>query len=344
MWLAKDIGIDLGTCSVLVYVQGKGIVLREPSVVAYEKSTNKLLEVGRKAHAMLGRTPDNIVAVRPLSDGVISRYGITMEMLKHFIRQSIGITLFHPRIAVCVPSGITEVEQRAVVDASTSAGAKRTYLIEEPLAAAIGAGIDINQPDGHMIVDIGGGTTDIAVLALGGVVESDSIKVAGDKFDAAIARHVRNRYDLLIGDQTAELLKVKIGCAYPRPQPLQMQVKGRSLVSGLPQVVNVSSLDIPDALESPITSVVEAILGVIEKTPPELMGDIIRNGIIMTGGGSLLFGLDKLLYEVTHIKTRVAQNPISCVALGTGRALEMLDANSRYVTDEGLIRFTDRQL
>ena len=321
--MSKDIGIDLGTASVLVYVKGKGIVIREPSVVAIDKNTDKILKFGREAQMMLGRTPGNITAVRPLRDGVISQYEVTFRMIQHFIRRACGgSVIFKPRVIICVPSGITEVEERSVVDAATQAGAKRTYLIEEPVAAAIGAGIDISAPNGHMVVDIGGGTTDIAVLSLGGVVVAESIKVAGDKFDEAIIRYVRRKHNVLIGERTAEEIKIRIGSAWPREEPRYLDVKGRCLVQGLPRVVRIHSQEIPDALEEPITAVIEAVCSVIERTPPELIGDILSNGIVMTGGGSLLYGLDRLISYATGIRTRVADHPIQCVAIGTGKSLD----------------------
>jgi len=321
--MSKDIGIDLGTASVLVYVKGKGIVIREPSVVAIDKNTDKILKFGREAQMMLGRTPGNITAIRPLRDGVISQYEVTFRMIQHFIKRACGgSVIFKPRVIICVPSGITEVEERSVVDAATQAGAKRTYLIEEPVAAAIGAGIDISAPNGHMVVDIGGGTTDIAVLSLGGVVVAESIKVAGDKFDEAIIRYVRRKHNILIGERTAEEIKIKIGSAWPREEPRYLDVKGRCLIQGLPRVVRIHSQEIPDALEEPITAVIEAVCSVIERTPPELIGDILSNGIVMTGGGSLLYGLDRLISYATGIRTRVADHPIQCVAIGTGKSLE----------------------
>lgn len=322
--MSKDIGIDLGTATVLVYVKGKGIVIKEPSVVAIDKNSEKILKVGREAQLMLGRTPGNITAIRPLRDGVISQYEITLRMISYFLKKACGTLIFKPRVIICVPSGITEVEERAVVDAATQAGAKRTYLIEEPVAAAIGAGIDISAPVGRMIVDIGGGTTDIAVLSLGGVVVSESIKVAGDKFDEAIIRYVRRKHNVLIGERTAEEIKIKIGSAWPREEPRALDVKGRCLIQGLPRVVRITSDEIPDALEEPITSVIEAVCSVVERTPPELIGDILANGIVMTGGGSLLYGLDRLIAYTTGIKTRVADKAVSCVAIGTGRCLENL--------------------
>ncbi len=323
--MSKDIGIDLGTASVLVYVKGKGIVIKEPSVVAIDQNSDKILKFGREAQLMLGRTPGNITAVRPLRDGVISKYEITFRMIQHFIKRACGgSVIFKPRVIICVPSGITEVEERSVVDAATQAGAKRTYLIEEPVAAAIGAGIDISAPNGHMVVDIGGGTTDIAVLSLGGVVVSESIKIAGDKFDEAIIRYVRRKHNILIGERTAEEIKIRIGSAWPREEPRYLDVKGRCVVQGLPRMVRIFSEEIPDALEEPITAVIEAICSVIERTSPALIGDILTNGIVMTGGGSLLYGLDRLIYYATGIKTRVADHPISCVAIGTGKSLEHL--------------------
>ena len=321
--MGKDIGIDLGTATVLVYVKGRGIVLKEPSVVAIDKNNQKILKVGREAQQMLGRTPGNITAIRPLRDGVISQYDVTLRMIQHFIKRACGNSVFFkPRVIICVPSGITEVEERAVYDAATQAGAKKTYLIEEPLAAAIGAGIDISQPNGHMVVDIGGGTTDIAVTSLGGIVVSESIKVAGDKFDEAIIRYVRKKHNILIGERTAEEIKIKVGAVWQREEQRVIDVKGRCLMQGLPRVVRISSAEIPAALEEPIKAVVEAVCSVVERTPPELIGDVLSNGIVMTGGGSLLYGLDKLIEHVTGIRTRVADKAVSCVAMGTGMALD----------------------
>ena len=324
--MGKDIGIDLGTATVLVYVKGSGIVIKEPSVVAIDKNTDRIIKVGREAQRMLGRTPGNITAIRPLRDGVISQYEITLKMIQYFIKKACGTMIFKPRVIICVPSGITEVEERAVVDAATQAGAKRTYLIEEPVAAAIGAVINIAAPNGHMVVDIGGGTTDIAVLSLGGVVVSESIKVAGDKFDEAIIRYVRRKHNVLIGERTAEAIKIKIGCAWPRKEPRTLEVKGRCLIQGLPRVVRINSDEIPDALEEPITAIIEAVCSVVERTPPELIGDILSNGIVMTGGGSLLYGLDRLIAYATGIKTRVADKAVSCVAIGTGKSLDNLSS------------------
>ena len=324
-FFSKDIGIDLGTASVLVYIKNKGVVLREPSVVAMDKNTGKLLKVGTEAQAMLGRTPGNIVAMRPLREGVISDYDMTERMLKEFMKKVTSFSLFKPRLLICVPSGITEVEERAVVDAGIQAGARRAYLIEEPVAAAIGAGIDITKPDGHMVVDIGGGTADIAVISLGGVVESASIKVAGDKFDEAVIKYIRRKHNVLIGDRTAEELKINIGCVFPRPEEVSMEIKGRCLMTGLPRVFNVTSSEMIEAFEETSASVLEAIHGVLERTPPELVADISTNGIIMTGGGSLLWGFDQLVQSHTGIDTHVADDAISCVAYGTGKSLDSLD-------------------
>ena len=322
MAIAKDIGIDLGTASVLVYVKGKGVVLNEPSVVAMDKTTGKLLKVGTDAQAMLGRTPGNIIAIRPLREGVISDYDMTERMLKEFIKKVTSFRLFKPRVVICVPSGITEVEERAVIDAGIQAGARRVYLIEEPVAAAIGAGIDIAKPDGHMVVDIGGGTADIAVISLSGVVESASIKIAGDKFDEAVIKYIRRKHNVLIGERTAEELKMTIGCVFPRPEEVTMDIKGRCLMTGLPRVFTVSSSEMIEAFEEPCARVLEAIHSVLERTPPELVADIATNGIVMTGGGSLVWGFDKLVESHTGIETYVADDAISCVAHGTGKSLE----------------------
>lgn len=325
--LAKDIGIDLGTASVLVYIKGKGVVLNEPSVVAIDKNTGKLLKVGAEAQAMLGRTPGNIVAIRPLREGVISDYEMTERMLKEFIHKvSGGFQFFKPRVIICVPSGITEVEERAVIDAGIQAGARKVYLIEEPVAAAIGAGIDITQPDGHMVVDIGGGTADIAVISLSGVVESASIKIAGDQLNEAVVKYMRRKHNLLVGERTAEEMKKQIGCVFPKDEEETMDVKGRCLLTGLPKVVTVSSTEMMDAFEEPVERIMEAIHSVLERTPPELVADISTNGIVMTGGGSLVSGFDKLVTARTGIHTVIADDAISCVALGTGKSLDSLNA------------------
>lgn len=322
--LAKDIGIDLGTASVLVYVKGKGVVLNEPSVVALDKNTGKLLKVGADAQAMLGRTPGNIIAIRPLREGVISDYDMTERMLKEFIKKVTTFSLFKPRLLICVPSGITEVEERAVIDAGIQAGARKVYLIEEPVAAAIGAGIDITQPDGHMVVDIGGGTADIAVISLSGVVESCSIKVAGDQLNEAVIKYMRRKHNLLVGERTAEDMKIKIGCVFPKEEEETIEVKGRCLLTGLPKVVTVSSTEMMDAFEEPVERIMEAIHSVLERTPPELVADVSTNGIVMTGGGSLVSGFDKLVEARTGIHTMIAEDAISCVAIGTGKSLDSL--------------------
>ena len=322
--LAKDIGIDLGTASVLIYIKGQGIVLNEPSVVAMDKNTGKLLKVGADAQAMLGRTPGNIVAIRPLRDGVISDYDMTERMLKEFIHKVNGFQLFKPRVIICVPSGITEVEERAVIDAGIQAGARSVYLIEEPVAAAIGAGIDIAKPDGHLIIDIGGGTTDIAVISLSGVVESASIKVAGDMFNEAVVKYIRRKHNVLIGERTAEELKIQIGCVYPQEEEQTVEVKGRCLMTGLPKVFSVSSSEMIEAFEEPAERILEAVHSVLERTPPDLVADISTNGIVMTGGGSLVAGFAELVSSRTGIATTVAENAIQCVAMGTGQSLEMI--------------------
>jgi len=325
MSIRSDMGIDLGTATVLVYIKGKGIVLQEPSVVAIDKNTDKILAVGEEARSMLGRTPGNIVAIRPLKDGVISDFDITEKMLKYFIKKTIGKSIFKPRVIVCVPSGVTEVEKRAVLDACNQAGAKKTYLIEEPVAAAIGAGVELSKPSGNMIIDMGGGTTDVAVLSLGGIVVSKSIKIAGDKFDEAIARYIRKKYNVMIGLRSAEDLKISIGVAFPVEEENFVEVRGRNLVTGLPKNLTISSTDMLEALEETVTTIADAVHSVLEKTPPELSADISEKGIIMTGGGCLLKGLDKLIAKRTGVPVYIAEEPISCVAEGTGKALEMLD-------------------
>ena len=318
--ISNDIGIDLGTSSILVYIKGRGVVLKEPSVVAVNRDTNTVLAYGEDARLMLGRTPENISAVRPLRQGVISDYTLTEKMLKYFIQKAVGKrTLRKPRISVCIPSGATEVEKKAVEDAAYHAGAREVTIIEEPVAAAIGAGIDISKPQGNMIIDIGGGTADIAVIALDGPVVSESIKVAGDDFDEAILRYMRKKHNLLIGERTAEDIKVNIGCASKRPENVTMEVRGRNLVTALPKTVIVSSDEIMDALLEPAMMIVNAVHNVLERTPPELAADIYERGIVMTGGGSLLYGLDKLLQEKTGINCVLAEDPLTAVAIGTGK-------------------------
>lgn len=329
MAFASEVGIDLGTANVLIYIQGKGIVLNEPSVVALNKDTGEVLAVGEDARLMLGRTPSNIIAVRPLKDGVISDYDTTERMLKFFIRKTCGSgRFFKPRIMVCVPSGVTEVEKRAVSEAATMAGAKEVYLMEEPIAAAIGAGLDIMSPDGVMVIDIGGGTTDIAVISLGGIVTSASVKIAGDRFDDAIIKYMRKAHKLFIGERTAEQLKFNIGTAFPREESVSMECRGRDMVSGLPVSVTVTSEEMYDALNEPLTTICEAVHSVLEKTPPEVAADISSSGIMLTGGGALLWGIDKRIEERTKIKVNIAEDPKSCVAIGTGQALKHMDAIS----------------
>jgi rod shape-determining protein MreB len=323
-----DIGIDLGTASVLVYVKGRGIVLNEPSVVAIDKETGHIFAVGEEARRMLGRTPGNIVAVRPLREGVIADYDTTEKMLRYFINKAVGKSwLFKPRVMVCIPSGITGVEERAVRQASLQAGARQSYLIEEPLAAALGAGLDIAQASGNMIIDIGGGTTDIAVLSLGGIVCSKSLRIGGDKFDEAIVRYIRREHNLMIGERSAEELKINIGTAYPQglEENRVMEVRGRDLISGLPKTIVVSAQEGYEALAETVDAVVSAVKEVLEKTPPELAADIINKGIVMTGGGALLNGLDVLLARETSLPVYIADDPISCVAIGTGKALSQLN-------------------
>ena len=320
----QDIGLDLGTASVIAYVKGKGIVLREPSVVAVNNITGEVLAVGHEARRMLGRTPGNIVATRPLRDGVISDYTVTEKMLKYFIGKIGGRFLFAPRIMICIPSQVTEVEKKAVIDAASNAGARKVYLIEEPIAAAIGAGIDISKPCGNMIVDIGGGTTDVAVISLGGSVVSTSIKIAGDDFDEALVRYMRKKHNLLIGERTAEDIKIKIGTCYPMAQPETMDVRGRNLVTGLPRTITVSSEETEEALREPTMQIVEAVHSVLEKTPPELAADVADRGIVLTGGGARLRGLEELIEERTGINTMTAENPMTCVAVGTGKYVEFL--------------------
>ena len=322
----QDIGIDLGTATVIAYVKGKGIVLREPSVVAVDNNTGNVLAVGKEARKMLGRTPGNIVATRPLREGVISNYTVTEKMLKYFINRVCGKFVFAPRIMICIPSQVTEVEKKAVIDAASQAGARRVYLIEEPIAAAIGAGIDISKPCGNMVVDIGGGTTDIAVISLGGSVVSESLKVAGDKFDEAIVKYIKKRHNVMIGERTAEELKINIGCVYPKIQDMDMDIRGRDLITGLPKTITVHSSEMLEALIEPAMMIVDSVHSVLEKTPPELAADISDKGIYMTGGGCLVDGLDKLLQEKTGINVMIAEDTVSCVALGTGKALDNLDA------------------
>ena len=320
----RNIAVDMGTSSTLLFEQGKGVVAREPTVVAVDKFSGKILKIGQDAQKMLGRTPANIVAIHPLSAGVISDYEISAQMLRELVSRITSFSLLKPRILVCVPSSITGVEERAMIDAAIEAGGRRVYLLETAVATALGAGVDISKADGHMVIDIGGGTTDIAVISLGGIVESTSIKIAGDKFDEAIIKYVRRKHNALIGERTAEQVKKTIGCVYPRTEEEIMEVKGRCLMTGLPRTFTLSSSEILEALEEVSSAIVEAIHSVLERTPPELTGDISSNGIVMTGGGSLIWGFDKLVASKTGIPTRVADEAVSCVAYGTGNCLENL--------------------
>ncbi|EGT3615305.1 rod shape-determining protein [Clostridium perfringens] len=329
MWFWRkgtDMGIDLGTATVLVYMKDKGIVLKEPSVVAIDKNKNKVLAVGEAARQMIGRTPGNIVALRPMRDGVISDYEMTEAMLKYFIKKGVGNRrISAPKVMVCIPSQATEIEKRAVIDAAKNSGAKNVYLIEEPLAAAIGAGLDISKASGHMVVDIGGGTADIAIISLGGIVIRQSVKVAGDKFDEAIIKFVRNKYKLMIGERTAEELKINVATVVEGNRNEFMEVKGRNLMTGLPGVIKVDSEELRIALKDEVNTISEAVHSVLEKTPPELAADIIEEGILMTGGGALLNGLDKFIEQRTGVKVNVAEDAVRCVAEGTGKVLKAFE-------------------
>lgn len=324
--IGTDMGIDLGTATVLVYIKGKGVILKEPSVVALDRNNNRVLAVGEEARQMIGRTPGNIVAIRPLRDGVISDYDITEKMLKHFIKKACGKRrISAPRVVVCIPCQATEVEKRAVMDAARNAGANKVFLIEEPLAAAIGAGIDISKASGSMVIDIGGGTSDIAVISLGGIVVRASVKVAGDKFDEAIIKFIRKEYRLMIGERTAEDIKINIGSAYKQDGEMTMEIRGRDLVTGLPKNIVVSSEKMREALTEPVSTIANLAHSVLEQTPPELAADLADRGIIMTGGGSMLRGLDKYLEEVTKVPVYLADNAVSCVAEGTGKVLDYIE-------------------
>lgn len=325
--MSTDIGVDLGTANVLIYIKGKGIVLREPSVVAIDRDSNSVLAVGEEARRMIGRTPGNIVAIRPLRDGVIANYSITEAMLRYFIDKVVGRSLmFRPRIMMCIPSGITMVEQRAVQEAAEQAGARQTQLIEEPLAAALGAGLDISEAYGSMVIDIGGGTTDIAVISLGGIVLSDSLRTAGDSFDEAIIEYVKKKFSLMIGERTAENIKMTVGAAFSDARDVSMDIKGRDMLSGLPKNIKVTTEQISEALSPSVRRIVTSVKKVLEDCPPELAADIMDRGIIMTGGGSMLYGLDELIRRETMIPTSLADDPLSCVALGTGKALDHFDS------------------
>lgn len=333
--LSKDMGIDLGTANTLVYIKGKGIVIREPSVVAIQTETNRVLAVGEEAKRMIGRTPGNIVAIRPLKDGVIADFDITQSMLRYFIKRAFsGRSLFQPRVVVCVPSGVTEVERRAVEEATINAGAKDAYLIEEPMAAAIGAGLPVHEPTGSLVVDIGGGTTEVAVISLGGIVTSKSIRVGGDELDESIISYVKKEYSLMIGERTAEEVKITIGSANANNKETKMNIRGRDLVSGLPKTIEISSKEICEAMREQVYGILDAIKSTLEKTPPELAADIMESGIMLTGGGALLDGLDKLIAIETGMPVNIAENPLDCVALGTGKALDSIDILKR-TTDPG---------
>ena len=327
----KDLGIDLGTANTLVFMQGKGIIIREPSVVAIQTNTKDVLAVGEEAKRMIGRTPGHIVAIRPLSDGVIADFDITQSMLKYFIKKgSRGRSIFSPRVVVCVPSGVTEVEKRAVEEAAISAGAREAFLIEEPMAAAIGAGLPVQEPNGSMVVDIGGGTTEVAIISLGGIVTSKSIRVAGDELDESIVYYIKKEYNLMIGERTAEEVKIQVGSAYlASNNEKKIGVRGRDLISGLPKNIDISSSEIYEAMKEAIANIIDAIKFTLEKTPPELASDIMEQGIMLTGGGALLEGLDKLIKSETGMPIRIAENPLDCVAIGTGKALEDIETLKR---------------
>src|SRR5690554_4808365 len=327
---SRDLGIDLGTANTLVQVRGKGIVLREPSVVAIRSDTKQVLAVGEEAKRMIGRTPGNIVAIRPMKDGVIADFDVTQEMLRYFIRKATSRLMpFHPRVVVCVPSGVTEVEKRAVDEATRSAGAKEAYLIEEPMAAAIGAGLPVQEPTGSMVVDIGGGTSEVAIISLGGIVTSRSIRVGGNKLDEAIISHIKKEYNLMIGERTAEEIKITIGSAFPREQEESMDIRGRDLITGLPKTLKITSTEVLEAMREPITSIVESIKLTLEKTPPELASDVMDKGIMLTGGGALLDGMDRLVQQETGMPVRIADNPLDCVVLGAAKALEEIETLKR---------------
>ncbi|ERI90102.1 rod shape-determining protein MreB [Clostridiales bacterium oral taxon 876 str. F0540] len=328
--MSKDMGIDLGTANTLIYVRGKGILLREPSVVAINCDTKKVLAVGLEAKQMIGRTPGNIVAIRPLKDGVIADFDVTQTMMKKFIEKISPKSAFtSPRIVVCFPSGVTEVEKRAIDEATKQAGAREVLLMEEPMAAAIGAGLPVNEPTGSMIVDIGGGTTEVAVISLGGIVTSKSLRVAGDELDQSIISYIKREYNLAIGERTAEAVKMELGSAYPSENEGTMQIKGRDLITGLPKIVDITEGEVRDALKEPVSAIIDAIKTTLEKTPPELAADIMDKGIMLAGGGALLKGLDKLINHETHMPVHIAESPLDCVALGAGKALDNVDKVSR---------------
>ena len=340
-FFTSDLGVDLGTSNVLIYVEGKGVVVREPCVVAVDKNSGKILRVGADARNMMGRTPGNVVAMRPLKDGVISDHEMTVQMLQHLFRRAIKSSIFNPkpRVVICVPSGITEVEERTVINAAIEAGARRVYLIEEPLAAALGAGLPIEEANGHMVVDVGGGTTDIAVLTLNGVANSASVEAAGNAFDEAIARHVRRKHGVVIGQVTAEEIKIRIGCVYPRPEEVTMTVKGRDAKTGLPREILLSSSEIFEVLRRPARQITDEVLHVLEETSPELVGDIALNGITLTGGGSQIWGMDQLIFERTAIPCTMADDPDFCVVYGCGKSIGWINDKLR----EGPINLARRR-
>jgi len=332
-WFGKDIGIDLGTANTLVHVKGKGIVIREPSVVAINKKTNAIIAVGDAAKEMIGRTPGDIIAIRPMKDGVIADYDITLSMLKYFIKKATSSSIISkPRVIICVPSGVTEVEKRAVEDATYQAGAREVGLIEEPMAAAIGANLPVDEPVGSMVVDIGGGTSEVAVISLGGIVTSRSLRIAGDDFDESIVNYIKKEYNLMIGERTAEEIKITIGSAYPKLSEQSMTIRGRDLITGLPKNIEITSTEIMEALKDPIGAIVDAIKYTLERTPPELASDIVDRGI--TGGGALLNGLDKLIMEETGMPVYVAENPLDCVALGTAKVLEDIETLKKVLISQ----------
>ncbi|HWP46267.1 MAG TPA: rod shape-determining protein [Candidatus Limnocylindrales bacterium] len=333
-WFSNDLGIDLGTANTLVYVKGKGIVLSEPSIVAIHTQSNKVVAVGKEAKEMLGRTPGNIVAIRPMKDGVIADFKHTEEMLRHFIKKVHNRKrLIRPRIVIGVPSGITEVEKKAIKDSALQAGASEVYLVEEPMAAALGVGLPVDEPSGNMIVDIGGGTTEVAVISLAGIVYSKSIRVAGDEMDEAIVQYVKRKYNLLIGERTAELIKMTLGSAYPLEEERTMEIKGRDLVAGIPKTLTISSEEIRDALAEPVSAIVEAVKIALERTPPELSSDIIDKGIVLAGGGALLKNLDIRLKEETGLPITLAEDPLTAVVLGTGKMLSHVDLLSKVTVN-----------
>lgn len=336
---AKDIGIDLGTANTLVHVKGRGIVVREPSVVAINKKTNTILAVGDEAKNMIGRTPGDIVAIRPMKDGVIADFDVTQSMLKYFIRRAISKpSLIKPKVVICVPSGVTEVEKRAVEEATLQAGAKEAYLIEEPMAAAIGANLPVEEPSGSMVVDIGGGTSEVAVISLGGIVTSKSLRIAGDEFDEAIVHYVKKEYNLMIGERTAEQIKISIGTVYPKSKEESMEIRGRDMVTGLPKTLTITSSEVADALREPTNTIVDAIKFTLEKTPPELASDIMDRGIMLTGGGALLGGLDKLIREETGMPVTIAEKPLDCVVMGAGKVLEEIETLRRVLISPKRLR------